>query len=68
MPEYAPMYTGQDYMTPGAAQTVGIIADTVQFADNTMLLEVAAGKGTAAAAWTVPGLVDTSGEDRSSLT
>lgn len=39
------MYTGQDYMTPGVAQTVGIIADTVQFADNTMLLEVAAGKG-----------------------
>jgi len=50
MPEYAQMYTVQDYMTPGAAQTVGIIADTVQFADNTMLLEVAAGKGTAAVA------------------
>ena len=49
MPDYARMYAGQDYMTPGAAQTVGIIADTVRFADNPWLLEVAAGKGTAAA-------------------
>lgn len=29
VPDYAHMYAGQDYMTLGAAQTVGIIADTV---------------------------------------
>lgn len=49
VPDYARMYAGQDYMTPGAAQTVGIIADTVRFEGNPWLLDMAAGKGTAAA-------------------
>src|SRR5580765_6615446 len=49
MPDFPRMYAGQDYMTPAAAQTVGIIADTVPFESNPWLLEMAAGKGTAAA-------------------
>jgi ubiquinone/menaquinone biosynthesis C-methylase UbiE len=36
-------------MTPGAAQTVAIIADSIPFDDLPWLLEMASGKGTAAA-------------------
>ena len=49
MTDYARMYAGQDYMTPGAAQTVDIIADAVPFDGTPWLLEMASGKGTAAA-------------------
>ena len=47
--DYARMYAGQDYMTPGAAQTVDIIADAVPYDGAPWLLEMASGKGTAAA-------------------
>ena len=36
--DYARLYAGQDYMTPGAAQTVDIIADSVPFDDAPWLL------------------------------
>ena len=49
MTDYARLYAGQDYMTPGAVQTVDIIADAVPFDDAPWLLEMASGKGTAAA-------------------
>ena len=38
MTDYARLYAGQDYMTPGAAQTVDIIADSVPFDDAPWLL------------------------------
>ncbi len=47
--DYARLYAGQDYMTPGAAQTVDIIADAVPFDGTPWLLEMASGKGAAAA-------------------
>lgn len=49
MPDYARIYAKQEYMTPGAATTVEIIADTVQPDESTLLLDVGAGKGEAAA-------------------
>jgi SAM-dependent methyltransferase len=47
MPDYARIYARQEYMTPGAAETVVIIAETVRPDENTLLLEIAAGKGEA---------------------
>ncbi len=49
MPDYARIYARQEYLTPGAARTVGIIAERVRPDEGTRLLEVAAGKGEAAA-------------------
>ena len=49
MPDFARIYARQEYMTPGAAETVAIIADTVRPDESTQLLEVAAGKGEASA-------------------
>lgn len=49
MPDYARIYARQEYLTPGAARTVGIIAERVRPDDGTRLLEMAAGKGEAAA-------------------
>jgi SAM-dependent methyltransferase len=49
MPDYARIYARQEYLTPGAAETVEIIADTVQTTESSILLDVACGKGEAAA-------------------
>lgn len=49
MPDYFRIYARQEYLTPGAAETVEIIADTVRPAENTRLIDVACGKGEAAA-------------------
>lgn len=49
MPDFARIYARQEYMTPGAAQTVRIIADTVHPDESTLLLDIGAGKGEAAA-------------------
>jgi SAM-dependent methyltransferase len=49
MPDYARIYARQEYLTPGAAETVEIIAETVQPAERSIMLDVACGKGEAAA-------------------
>ena len=49
MPDYARIYARQEYLTPGAARTVGIITERVRPDDGTRLLEMASGKGEAAA-------------------
>jgi SAM-dependent methyltransferase len=49
MPDYARIYARQEYMTPGAAETVAIIAGTVRPDESKTLLDVGAGKGEAAA-------------------
>ncbi len=49
MLDYARIYARQEYLTPGAARTVGIITERVRPDDGTWLLEMAAGKGEAAA-------------------
>ena len=49
MADFARIYARQEYMTPGAAETVAIIAETVRPDESTQLLEVAAGKGEASA-------------------
>jgi SAM-dependent methyltransferase len=49
MPYYPRIYAKQEYMTPGAAETVAIIAETVRPDESTQMLEVAAGKGEASA-------------------
>lgn len=48
MPDYARIYARQEYLTPGAAETVAIIAETVRPGESTWLLDVASGKGEAA--------------------
>ncbi|HEY8767155.1 MAG TPA: class I SAM-dependent methyltransferase [Dehalococcoidia bacterium] len=48
MPDYARIYARQEYLTPGAADTVAIIAETVRPDESTTLLDVGAGKGEAA--------------------
>lgn len=48
-PDFARIYAHQEYMTPGAAETVEIIAETVRPDESTTLLDVASGKGEAAA-------------------
>jgi SAM-dependent methyltransferase len=49
MPDYARIYARQEYLTPGAAETVSIIVETVRPDESTTLLDVASGKGEAAA-------------------
>lgn len=49
MPDFARIYAKQEYLTPGAPQTVDIIVETVQPDENTLLLDLGAGKGEAAA-------------------
>ncbi|MCH8815605.1 MAG: methyltransferase domain-containing protein [Chloroflexi bacterium] len=49
MPDFLRIYAKQDYLTPGAAHTVELIAETVDPDENTVLLDLAAGKGEAAA-------------------
>jgi cyclopropane fatty-acyl-phospholipid synthase-like methyltransferase len=49
MPDFLRMYSKQEYQTPGAARTVGLLADTVQPTEKSWLLDVASGKGEAAA-------------------
>lgn len=49
MPDYMRIYAKQDYLTPGAAATVEIIAETVRPDEHTILLDLASGKGEAAA-------------------
>jgi len=47
--DYLRMYSRQEYLTPGAATTVEIIAETVRPDQGTWLLDMASGKGEAAA-------------------
>jgi ubiquinone/menaquinone biosynthesis C-methylase UbiE len=49
MADFARIYAKQEYMTAGAAETVRIITDTVRLDENSLLLEIAAGKGEASA-------------------
>jgi SAM-dependent methyltransferase len=48
MPDFSRIYARQEYLTPGAAETVEIIAETVQPSEKSLLLDVACGKGEAA--------------------
>jgi SAM-dependent methyltransferase len=49
MPDYSRIYARQEYLTPGAVETVEIIAETVKPTEESILLDVACGKGEAAA-------------------
>jgi SAM-dependent methyltransferase len=49
MPDFLRIYAKQEYLTPGAAQTVEIIAETVDPDEDAVLLDLASGKGEAAA-------------------
>src|SRR5947208_2228537 len=49
MPDYLRIYSKQEYLTPGAARTVEMISDAVEPGEETWLLDVAGGKGEAAA-------------------
>lgn len=49
MPDFQRIYSRQEYLTPGAPATVEIIAETVRPGERTWLLDLAAGKGEAAA-------------------
>lgn len=46
--DYLRIYARQEYLTPGAAETVELIANRVQPGEGAWLLDVAAGKGEAA--------------------
>ena len=48
MTDYARIYAKQEYLTPGAAETVELIAETVRPNEQSLLVDVAAGKGEAA--------------------
>ena len=48
-PDYQRTYARQEYLTPGAPRTVEIIAETVRPGEGTWLLDLASGKGEAAA-------------------
>ncbi|MDP2674402.1 MAG: class I SAM-dependent methyltransferase [Dehalococcoidia bacterium] len=48
MPDFLRIYARQEYLTPGAAGTVELIAEAVRPAADALLLEVAAGKAEAA--------------------
>jgi SAM-dependent methyltransferase len=48
MTDYLRIYARQEYMTPGAAETVELIAEAVRPSEDSLLLEVAAGKAEAA--------------------
>jgi ubiquinone/menaquinone biosynthesis C-methylase UbiE len=49
MADFSRIYARQEYLTPGAAETVEIIAETVAPTESSLLLDVACGKGEAAA-------------------
>lgn len=49
MPDFQRIYSRQEYLTPGAPATVEIIAEVVRPDENARLLDLAAGKGEAAA-------------------
>ena len=49
MADIVRIYAKQEYLTPGAAHTVELIAETVDPDENTVLLDLASGKGEAAA-------------------
>jgi SAM-dependent methyltransferase len=49
MPDFLRIYAKQEYLTPGASHTVELIAETVDPDENTILLDLASGKGEAAA-------------------
>ena len=49
MADFARIYARQEHLTPGAAETVEIIAQTVQPTERSLLLDVACGEGEAAA-------------------
>lgn len=49
MADFSRVYARQEYLTPGAAETVEIIAETVAPTESSMLLDVACGKGEGAA-------------------
>jgi SAM-dependent methyltransferase len=49
MPDFSRIYARQEYLTPGAAETVEIVAETVKPTEKSLLLDVACGKGEAAA-------------------
>ncbi len=49
MTDFARIYARQEYLTPGASETVEIIAETVRPTEHSVLLDVACGKGEAAA-------------------
>jgi SAM-dependent methyltransferase len=48
MPDYLRVYARQEHLTPGAAETVELIAEAVRPDADALLLEVAAGKAEAA--------------------
>ena len=48
MTDYARIYAKQEYLTPGSAETVELIAKAVNPGESALLLDVAAGKGEAA--------------------
>ena len=48
MTDYARIYAKQEYLNPGAAETVELIAGTVSPGRSALLLEIASGKGEAA--------------------
>ena len=48
MPDYSRIYARQEYLTPGAAETVELIAEVVQPTEQSLLLDLACGKGEAA--------------------
>jgi SAM-dependent methyltransferase len=49
VPDFSRIYARQEHLAPGAAQTVEIIAESVRPTDDSLLLDVACGKGEAAA-------------------
>ncbi len=49
MPDFLRIYSRQEYLTPGAPRTVETIAETVRPGEGTWLLDMASGKGEAAA-------------------
>lgn len=49
MPDFLRTYARQEYLTPGAAETVEIIAEAVQPTEDTLMLDMPCGKGEAAA-------------------
>lgn len=49
MPDFVRVYAKQEYLTPGAAETLAVIAETVRPGENTLLLDLASGKGEASA-------------------
>lgn len=49
MADYLRIYSRQEYLTPGAGTTVEMIAETVRLDQSTWLLDIASGKGEAAA-------------------